>query len=290
MQNNIIVRGIGGFYDVLTRDAKVIRCKLRGRLRLTMDRVLVGDWVEVTPLNDEEGVIEEILPRKNELVRPAIANVDQAVVVLACSDPKPYWLFLDRLLVLIEANGLEPVICFNKSDLIDEIEGYLDIIEIYRAAGYPVVITSAAAGEGIEELRTLLKDRVSTFAGPSGVGKSSLLNKIESGLELAVGAISAKLRRGKHTTRQVELIQLSFGGLVADTPGFSQLSLTGIKPQELQQYFPEFYEASFDCKFRGCMHVKEPDCAVTELVNSGKISKLRYQNYLTLLEEIEQMR
>ena len=227
--------------------------------------------VEVTPLNDEEGVIEEILPRKNELVRPAIANVDQAVVVLACSDPKPDWLFLDRLLVLIEANGLEPVICFNKSDLIDEIEGYLDIIEIYRAAGYPVVITSAAAGEGIEELRTLLKDRVSTFAGPSGVGKSSLLNKIESGLELAVGAISAKLRRGKHTTRQVELIQLSFGGLVADTPGFSQLRSTGIKPQELQQYFPEFYEASFDCKFRGCMHVKEPDCAVTELVNSGKI-------------------
>lgn len=289
MEQNIIVRGIGGFYDVLTPENRVIRCKLRGRLRLSIEKVLVGDWVEVSVLNNGEGVIEKILPRKNELTRPPIANLDQAVVVLACSDPKPDWLFLDRLLVIIEANQLRPVICINKSDLLDQ-EQHLDRIELYQKIGYEVIVTSTVDNQGIDCLRAVLKDQVSTFAGPSGVGKSSLLNKIESGLELPVGAISTKLKRGRHTTRSVELIQLSFGGLVADTPGFSQLNLGSIPVPELQQYFPEIFTAALECKFRGCIHLKEPDCAVREMVASGEISELRYQNYLALLAEIEQKR
>jgi len=289
MEQNIIVRGIGGFYDVLTPENRVIRCKLRGRLRLSIEKVLVGDWVEISVLNNGEGVIEKILPRKNELTRPPIANLDQAVVVLACSDPKPDWLFLDRLLVIIEANQLRPVICINKSDLLDQ-EQHLDRIELYQKIGYEVIVTSTVDNQGIDCLRAVLKDQVSTFAGPSGVGKSSLLNKIESGLELPVGAISTKLKRGRHTTRSVELIQLSFGGLVADTPGFSQLNLGSIPAPELQQYFPEIFTAALECKFRGCIHLKEPDCAVREMVASGEISELRYQNYLALLTEIEQKR
>ncbi|NLM69299.1 MAG: ribosome small subunit-dependent GTPase A [Firmicutes bacterium] len=289
MEQNIIVRGIGGFYDVLTPENRVIRCKLRGRLRLSIEKVLVGDWVEISVLNNGEGVIEKILPRKNELIRPPIANLDQAVVVLACSDPKPDWLFLDRLLVIIEANQLRPVICINKSDLLDQ-EQHLDRIELYQKIGYEVIVTSTVDNQGIDCLRAVLKDQVSTFAGPSGVGKSSLLNKIESGLELPVGAISTKLKRGRHTTRSVELIQLSFGGLVADTPGFSQLNLGSIRAPELQQYFPEIFTAASECKFRGCIHLKEPDCAVREMVASGEISELRYQNYLALLAEIEQKR
>lgn len=290
MFNPIIVRGVGGFYDVLTPDGSLVRCKLRGKLRLSHDKVLVGDWVHIGMLECGQGVIEDVLPRKNQLVRPAIANIDQAVVVLAFSDPKPDWLFLDRLLALIEANKLEAAICINKRDLIEQPDQVQQMIAVYERIGYPVIITSTIDNQGIRELSELLKDKVSTFAGPSGVGKSSLLNQIESGLELPVGSISRKLKRGRHTTRQVELVRLSHGGLVADTPGFSQLSLSEIAKESLHSFFPEMKAVALQCRFGGCLHHKEPDCAVRKLVDSGQIASSRYQNYLTLLTEIEQMR
>jgi len=290
LANPIIVRGIGGFYDVLTPDGRMIRCQLRGKLRLSHDRILVGDWVELSELDCGNGVIEEVLPRRNQLIRPAIANIDQAVVVLAFSDPKPDWLFLDRLLALIEASKLHTVICINKRDLLDQPDQYREPISVYERIGYRVVATSTIENKGIDELRSMLKDKVSVFTGPSGVGKSSLLNRIESGLELPVGSISRKLKRGRHTTKQVELIRLTEGGLVADTPGFSQLSLKDVGKESLSILFPEMRAAASQCRFGGCLHFKEPDCAVRMLVESGKIAPSRYRNYLTLLAEIEQAR
>jgi len=290
LMNPIIVRGIGGFYDVLTPDSQLIRCQLRGKLRLSHDKVLVGDWVQLSILECGTGVIEGVLPRKNQLVRPAIANIDQAVVVLAFSDPKPDWLFLDRLLTVIEASRLQTVICINKRDLLEHPDRFREMIGVYESIGYPVVVTSTVDNQGIDELRLLLKDKVSTFAGPSGVGKSSLLNRIESGLDLPVGSISRKLKRGRHTTRQVELVRLSGGGLVADTPGFSQLSLSGVGKESLQSLFPEMKTAASLCRFGGCLHRSEPDCEVRKLADSGRIAPSRYQNYLTLLAEIERMR
>lgn len=288
MEKNIILRGIGGFYDVLTTDNQIVRCKLRGKLRLNNDRILVGDWVEVKLLSETEGVIEAVLPRKNELIRPSIANIDQAVAVVAWSDPKPNWLFLDRLLVLIAAAGLEPIICFNKSDLADAAPQTQEMIQVYRDIGYQVISANTVYDHGIDELRQILTDKVSTFAGPSGVGKSSLLNRIETGLELPVGSISQKLKQGRHTTRQVELLRLSCGGLVADTPGFSQLSLAHIPAAELQRYFPEIWHNAQECRFNGCLHHREPGCAVTMRVKQGEIVPLRYENYLKLLAEIQQ--
>lgn len=287
MKKNIIIRGIGGFYDVLTFDNKIIRCRLRGKLRLTESRILVGDWVVISYINDKEGVIEEILPRKNQLIRPAIANIDQAVIVLSFTAPKPDLLLLDRLLVLINAAELEPVICINKSDLCNEGLDLADNIRVYQDIGYRLVITSTVDNTGIKELKELLNEKVSTFVGPSGVGKSSLLNSIVSGLKLPIGAISTKLQRGKHTTRQVELISLPCGGLVADTPGFSQLSLTGLAMEDLQKYFPEIWSTAHNCKFRGCLHHKEPECAVMKEVSLGNVSKHRYENYLALMAELK---
>lgn len=285
MNNCIILRGVGGFYDVLAEDDLVYRCKLRGRLRLSDEGILVGDYVEMSPLGGSEGIIEEVLPRKNRLARPAIANIDQAIIVMACDQPQPNMPLLDRLLVLIAAEGIEPVICFNKTDLVD----VFPTSELYRDIGYQVVTTSSINSEGIEQLREFLRERISTFTGPSGVGKSSLLNQIEPGMELAVGSISDKLKRGKHTTRQVELLRLSGGGLVADTPGFSQLTLN-LAAQDLGDYFLEMAAIAHECYFGGCMHNKEPKCAVINQVEQGIICASRYENYLMFLAEAQQQR
>lgn len=288
MKNNIIIRGVGGFYDVLTKDNQEIRCKLRGKLRLSYDKVLVGDMVELTTNNDGSTVIETILPRKNSLVRPPIANIDQAVIVLALTDPSPDLLLLDRLLVLVGAADVEPILCINKIDLAgyDQLDA---LIRPYQNGRYQVVTTSAKKLDSVKDLKEKLIGKVSTFAGPSGVGKSSLLNRIETSLNLAVGTISAKSKRGKHTTRSVELIRLSDGGLVADTPGFSQLALPRMEQEKLQLFFPEFLEVTNECRFRGCLHHKEPSCAVRSQVQAGNIILSRYNNYLTLLEELKQV-
>ena len=284
-----IVKALAGFYYVES-DGHIYQTRARGNFRKKGQTPYVGDQVEFSAEENSEGYILSIAPRKNSLVRPPIVNIDQAVVVLAFSDPKPDWLFLDRLLTVIEASRLQTVICINKRDLLEHPDRFREMIGVYESIGYPVVVTSTVDNQGIDELRLLLKDKVSTFAGPSGVGKSSLLNRIESGLDLPVGSISRKLKRGRHTTRQVELVRLSGGGLVADTPGFSQLSLSGVGKESLQSLFPEMKTAASLCRFGGCLHRSEPDCEVRKLADSGRIAPSRYQNYLTLLAEIERMR
>lgn len=288
MLEGVVVKAYGGFYYVLSDD-QIWECYLRGRIRKSGSQVLVGDMVRFKMLEeDERGVIEEVLPRRNSLIRPPVANVDQAVVIFSLKEPEPNLMLLDRILVQAEAAGVSSLICLNKVDLLDGTEGDLvgELKEIYAGIGYRLFVTSAATGYGIEELRQSLKGKISVLAGPSGVGKSSLLNALQPGLSLKVGSVSKKLKRGRHTTRYVELLVLEGGGLVADTPGFSSLYLPDVKREELPALFPEFGSFAVDCRFAGCLHYKEPDCAVRAAVGQKQISFSRYQHYLRFLQEI----
>ena len=280
--DGVIIKAYGGFYFVWL-GGQVYPCAIRGKVRHLRGNVLVGDRVQVTLMSDGEAVIEDILPRSAELVRPPIANVDQAVIVFALSSPEPNTLLLDRFLVCAHVAGVTPVICFNKCDLmIDKF----DLAGVYEKAGLSVHWVSAITGAGITELNEILQGRISVFAGPSGVGKSSLLNVLQPGLALKTGEISNKLKRGKHTTRHVELIPLTKGGLVADTPGFSNLYLQSMPREELSTYFSEFAPFVEQCRFSGCLHYREPNCAVKEAVDYNAIPELRYRHYVVLLEEI----
>jgi len=232
-------------------------------------------------------VIEEILPRQNKLKRPPIVNVQQTVFLFSIKDPPANLMLLDRLLVMAERNHLDCVICFNKVDLVKR-EEVAPLADIYKKIGYQVILTSALKGEGIEEVRESLKDKISVIAGPSGSGKSALLNRVEEGLKLKVGPISAKTRRGKQTTRHIELLSLSFGGLVADSPGFSQVEILDFNKEELPFYFPEIAREGEKCKFKGCLHEHEPSCGVKEGVHRGDIAVSRYRHYLTFLREIKE--
>lgn len=282
MEQGTILKGVGGTYEVKTTKGR-LTCTLRGRLRLKDDRILVGDRVQVSINEDgRTGVVENILPRTNELVRPPIANVEQVLVVFAVQNPEPNYLLLDRILVQAELMDLACVVIFNKGDLNPKRASELKAA--YASVSYPTFVTSATAGGGFDEIRHLLQDKISTLAGPSGAGKSSLLNALDPDLNLDTGEVSVKLQRGKHTTRSVELI--SFGnGYVADTPGFSQLSLKPDQQSELRFAFPEFNLYSQTCKFRSCLHRHEPGCAVKEAVQNGLVLSSRYDNYLILLEE-----
>lgn len=276
-----ILKGVGGVYEVQTQEG-VVQCTLRGRLRLTGERVLVGDRVEVSLTEEGQGVVEEILPRKNELLRPAIANVDQVVVVFAVQSPRPNFLLLDRILVQAELLKLSSVVVFTKLDL--DPEEATRLKELYSSIPYHTILTSTVTGAGLEEVQEVLRGKISTLAGPSGAGKSSLLNALNPGLKLQTGEVSAKIKRGRHTTRTVELLE--FGtGYVADTPGFSQLSLEPDQEAELQFAFPEFDRFRDSCHFRGCFHRQEPGCAVREAVEQELIWPQRYEHYLLLLEE-----
>lgn len=247
---------------------------------------MVGDRVTVTVLTPTEGVLEGVDERRTLLKRPPIANVDQVVVVCAPQEPPMSVQLLDRLLVLAESQFLEALICMNKDDLSLGGEDEM-MVEVYGKAGYPVIFTSALLGYNIVELKEKLCGRISVLAGQSGVGKSSLLNQIQPGLSLRTGEISDKLKRGRHTTRHVELLILECGGYVADTPGFSQLELTDVASSELPQFFPEFKEHALHCRFKSCIHRGEPDCAVKDAVAAGKVAASRYDNYLTFLGEIQ---
>lgn len=284
MQKGRVIAAIGGFFDV-DIEGLVLRCGVRGKVKEDTGRILVGDRVQITSLDEKKGVIEEVFPRKTELFRPAIANVEQVVVIIAAAKPRPILLLVDRLLVLAERQGLGAVLVVNKWEL-DEKKAQ-EIARDYQKSGYTVILTSALLKQGLEVLTQVLTNKVSTFAGPSGVGKSSLLNGLEPSLVLDVGDISAKLLRGKHTTRKVQLFPLSFGGYVADTPGFSQLSLDHVALQELPQCFPEFLPLRANCQFRGCLHHKEPLCAVKDAVKNGGIALHRYEHYLGFLQEIQ---
>jgi ribosome biogenesis GTPase len=283
----VIIRGYSGFYYVWDGSA-LWECKLRGKYRIRSQTFLPGDKVRISLLDEQkrQAVIEEVLPRKNELIRPNISNMDQAVVVLACKDPEPDWRLVDRLLVMIRANLAEPLICFNKADLVstDEIA---QMTKQYDKAGFPLLTVSTKKNWGLEALKKALAGKVSVFAGPSGVGKSSIMNMLEPGLRRKTGEISEKSARGRHTTRHVELLPLPYGAVVADTPGFSQVMLPQMKKEELAGYYREFDDYRSSCRFSSCLHRDEPQCAVKEAVEQGLINAGRYERYLVLLEEVK---
>lgn len=288
MPEGKIIKALSGFYYVLHNET-IIQCRGRGVFRKNKITPLVGDEVIFQAENDKEGYILEVKERKNELVRPPIANVDQAILVFSAVEPDFSTLLLDRFLVLIEFNHIQPVICITKLDLADD-EQYREIeyyAKHYRNAGYEVVLTSSEKEIGIEQLHPHLERKISVFAGQSGVGKSSLLNALNPNLELKTNDISAHLGRGKHTTRHVELINIGHG-LVADTPGFSSLEFTNLEAVDLTFCFPELQKASDNCKFRGCLHLKEPKCGVKAAVETGEIPSFRYEHYVDFLQEIKE--
>ncbi len=285
MTKGIITKGIGGFYYIKTSEG-VIECKARGIFRKNKIIPMVGDKVVI---NKEAGVIEKIEERQNSLIRPAVSNIDMAMIVFALRKPNPNLNLLDKFLVMIEKEEIHASICFNKIDISEEED--IEVIKnIYRNTGYEIVYTSAKTNKGVDELKDLLKDKISVFAGPSGVGKSTLLNEIQPGLSLQTGDISEKTKRGKHTTRHVELIDLASGGMVLDTPGFTSLDIQAIEKEELQYYFPEIETFIGQCKFNGCCHINEPECMVKEKVKEGYISEKRYASYKSIYEEIESQR
>lgn len=279
----VIVKAVGGFYFVRIGD-RVYKCAIRGKIRRRLGQAMVGDMVRVRAMGDDEGVVEEILPRRTQLLRPPVVNVDQAIIVFSTVQPDPSAALLDRFLVQVRAAGVAPAICFNKFDLLES--GDLEMAAHYEGTGFPVLKVSAKTGQGLAALRELMKDNINVLAGPSGVGKSSLLNALQPGLNLKTGDISRKLKRGKHTTRHVELISLIQGGLIVDTPGFSIVNLPPMRREELAACYPEFDNYAGGCRFNGCLHWREPGCAVKDAVRKGCLSMIRYQNYLNLLEEV----
>ena len=286
-----IMKGIAGFYYVGVAESGVYECKAKGIFRKDKIKPLVGDDVEIEVLNEEEklGNIVKILPRRSELIRPAVANIDQALVIFAAREPKPNLSLLDRFLVIMEKQDVPVIICFNKQDLCDEEEGGR-LKEIYEACGYPVVLASAKQGEGIEEIKSLLRGKTTTVAGPSGVGKSSLTNLLQNEVQMETGEISKKLGRGRHTTRHSQIIQIEEDTWLYDTPGFTSFYVEEIEKEELRFYFREFFKYEGTCRFQGCTHTHEPGCMVKNALEEGKISKERYENYLELYGELKEKR
>lgn len=285
-----IVKGIAGFYYVHVEERGIYECKAKGIFRKDNTKPLVGDDVTLEILDEEEmkGNITEILPRKSSLIRPAVANVDQALVIFAAAKPSPNFNLLDRFLIMMEQQQLPCIICFNKKDLVTK-EECDNLKAVYEHCGYQVLFVSAhdeAAGS-MDELRGLLSGKTTTVAGPSGVGKSSLINKMQSGVCMETGEISKKIERGKHTTRHSQLIALEGNTYIMDTPGFSSLSLFDMEKEDLQGFYPEFVEHERNCKFGGCSHISEPVCGIKEALKEGKISKTRYENYVLLYEELK---
>lgn len=286
-----IIKGIAGFYYIYAEDGNVYECKAKGIFRKDNFKPLVGDNVEITVLNEEEkeGSVTSILPRRNSLIRPAVANVDQAFLIFAMENPKPNFLLLDRFLIMMEQQEIPVVICFNKKD-VGEKEEMEKLYEIYTGCGYRVVLSSTYEGEGMDEIREILKGKTTVVAGPSGVGKSSITNCMQGEVQMETGEISKKLKRGKHTTRHSQVIPVEKNTFLVDTPGFSSLYLTDMKEEELRDYFPEFVMYEPQCRFQGCMHIHEPGCAVKKALSEGKISQQRYDNYLALYEELKEKR
>ena len=282
-----VIKMYNGFYYLqVAGQEELLSCRLRGRIKRNKGAVVTGDYVEYQMLEDGTGVIESCLPRRTLLKRPAVANIDQVLITFAARQPDLNQLLLNRFLVLAEWSGIpEIVICINKCDLLEE---KADFLQDYVQAGYKLLMVSAQEGQGIQELKNLLAGRVTVFAGPSGVGKSSLLNAVDSNLELATGKISDKIKRGKHTTRAACLLPLPEGGTVVDTPGFSAAELENIDKAQLAHYFPEFRPYIEKCYYNTCTHSHEPDCAVKEAVETGAICQARYEAYLNILQTINE--
>lgn len=279
----LIIKGIGGFYYVKTPEA-VYQAKGRGIFKKEGITLAVGDTVDIEVLPDGDAVINEIMPRKNQFIRPPIANVDCFVVVFAVKKPKPNFNIIDKFLIMAEKCEMEAVICVNKCDLAKEKE-LAEIREIYQGV-YPVVFVSAETRQGMEQLKPYLKGKRVAFAGPSGVGKSTITNLLIPHANMETGNISQKTFRGKHTTRHVEIFKTEDGGLVFDTPGFTSFDILEAGEEDLAEYYPEFGAYRGGCRFDNCRHIKEPDCAVRNALEAGKISPTRYQSYLANMEEI----
>lgn len=285
-----IIKGIAGFYDVAAGNT-IYRCRAKGIFRNQKVKPLVGDWVEIEILDkkDREGNLTGILPRTNELIRPAVANVDQAIVVFAAKNPKPNYNLLDRFLMTMEKQGIPVIVCFNKKDLVKEKE-LAQLESIYEQCGHQVIFISAREGNGIDEIRDLIRGKTTVLAGPSGVGKSSLMNQLNPDANMEVGAVSRKIQRGRHTTRHSELIMIEEGTFVLDTPGFSSLFIDRFEEDEVKDYFQEFAPYAEQCRFQGCSHTHEPDCGVKKALEEGRISRIRYENYVNIYQELKEKR
>ena len=286
-----IIKGIAGFYYVHVVGSGLYECKAKGVFRKEKIKPLVGDMVEMDVLDETEkkGNIVDILPRKNELIRPAVANIDQALVVFAVTKPKPHFNLLDRFLIMMESKDIPVILCFNKKDIATEPE-IQQLKDIYETCGYNIVFTSAIEEENVSQLKELLKGKTTAIAGPSGVGKSSLINIIQPDAKMETGSISEKIERGKHTTRHSELIWIEDDTYIMDTPGFSSLYTNDFEKEELKFYFTEFSPFEGQCRFQGCDHVHEPGCAVKEALEEGKIHPVRYENYLEMYKELKEKR
>ena len=286
-----ILKGIAGFYYVHGTDGNLYECRAKGIFRNKKIKPLVGDDVEFSILDDVEkkGNVDQILPRKNALVRPAVANVDQALVLFSITQPEPNLNLLDRFLVMMEVQEVPVKICFNKIDLVGskEIEALRDI---YERAGYPLYFISACENRGIEEIGRLVQGKTTVLAGPSGVGKSSLTNLLCPQAEMETGCISEKIQRGKHTTRHSELFDMGSGTYMMDTPGFSSMYMEDLDCLNLKDCFPEFEPFEEGCKFLGCVHIGETTCGVKSAVEEGEISPSRYENYRLLYQELKEKR
>ena len=284
-----IIKGIAGFYYVHVPEEGIYSCKAKGIFRKENIKPLVGDNVaiEITDAKDFEGNIMQIFPRKSELVRPAVANIDQAMLIFAMAKPEPNFNLLDRFLILMKQQGLDCILCFNKKDLSD-IQTMQRIQKIYENSGSRIIFVSAMDKDGIEQMKELLCGRTTASAGPSGVGKSSIVNCLQKDKQMETGAISEKIERGKHTTRHSELIMVSDDTYIMDTPGFSSLSLFDISKEELQSYYPEFAPFENQCKFMTCTHIHEPVCGIRTALEAEKVSKIRYDNYTAFYEELKE--
>lgn len=282
-----VVKGIAGFYYVQTEQG-LYECKAKGIFRKMKIKIIPGDYVTIEVLSEEEkkGNIETLLERRNELIRPVVSNVDQALIIFAAKEPQPNFNLLDRMILLMREQKINIILCFNKCDLISEEEkGRLE--EIYKNSGCKLIFTSTKQKVGVEELKKELSGKTTVLAGPSGVGKSSTINLLQNEICMETGEVSEKISRGKHTTRHAELIAADENTYLVDTPGFSSLYTFDIKKEELKEYYEEFIECNRECRFLGCLHYKEPDCAVKEQVEKGRISRIRYENYIQILEEIQ---
>ena len=284
-----IIKGVGGFYYVHDRVSKVYECRARGVFRNLGIKPLVGDDVEIEILSGTEGNVTKILPRKNALIRPAVANIDQAMVVFAAADPKPNRNLLDRFLVTMGYQGVPVVLCINKADL-DQEEQARKLAEIYEKAGYEVLLISALHDEDLEQVRSRLHGKTTALAGPSGVGKSTLTNRIQPEASMETGAVSEKIRRGRHTTRHSELFFVAPDTFLMDTPGFSSIFVDDMEPGELAALFPEFESFVPQCRFLGCAHVGERECGIKDAVSGGEIDKERYEDYRLIYEELKNKR
>ena len=292
-----IVKGIAGFYYVETKDAVIYECKAKGIFRKSGIKPIVGDNVEIEIIDEDnrQGNLVDVLPRKNCLYRPPVANVDQAVILFAIVKPDPNYNLLDRFLIMMRQQNLPVIICFNKQDIATREEAK-ELHDAYEKCGYQVLFISVKEEKGLDELKALLKGKTSTLAGPSGVGKSSLLNKLVPDAMMETSELSRKIDRGKNTTRHSELFyvkELSTDGdetYIIDTPGFTSLELRDVTADTLMNYYPEFESFEPGCRFGGCSHIAEPDCGVKEALEAGDLAKVRYDNYRIIYSDLKRMK